>query len=286
VYQEFSKTNLKAIKKLLILREQGIGDEILFGSLLHEIDDDKREVYVEVDERLLSIFKRSFHHINFFTSSNYPKAFMPEITMGIASLAGFLRKSIKAFDNQKVQFLESEEYKTLELRARLSQLKLHPHQKVCGIAWRSQNKQFGIQKSLDLENLEPIFKIPNIIFVSLQYGECERELDKIKEEYGIEIHRLPDIDLYHDIESLCSLIDVCDFVITSSNVTVHLAGSLGKKTYLLAPRGEGRLFYWHVGLKQSLWYKSVRVFHQKDVGSWKDPVIEIHQAIMNEQIYV
>ncbi len=286
IYQEFSKINFKAIKKLLILREQGIGDEILFGSLLHEIDDDKREVYVEVDERLLSIFKRSFHYINFFISPNYPKAFKPEITMGIASLAGFLRKSIKAFKNQKIQFLESEEYKTLELRTRLSQLKSHPHQKVCGIAWRSQNKQFGIQKSLDLENLEPIFKIPNIIFVSLQYGEHKEELDKIKKKYGIEIHRFNDIDLYHDIESLCSLVDACDFVITSSNVTVHLAGSLGKKTYLLAPRGEGRLFYWHVALKQSLWYKSVRVFHQKDVGSWKDPVIEIHQAIMNEQIYV
>ncbi len=69
-------------------------------------------------------------------------------------------------------------------------------------------------------------------------------------------------------------------------MTVHLAGSLGKKTYLLAPRGEGSLFYWHIGLKKSLWYSSVSVFHQKYVGSWKDPVIEIYQAIMNEQIYV
>jgi len=132
----------------------------------------------------------------------------------------------------------------------------------------------------------PLLKIPNIKFVSLQYGECERELDKIKEEYGIQIHRLLDIDLYQDIESLCSLIDVCDFVITSSNVTVHLAGSLGKKTFLLAPRGEGRLFYWHIDLKQSLWYKSVSVFHQKDIGSWREPASDIYQEIMSEESIV
>jgi hypothetical protein len=286
LHQEFSKINFKEIKKLLILKEQGIGDQILFGSLLHEIDDGKREIYVEVDERLLSIFKRSFIHINFFTSQNYPVAFKPDITFGIGSLAGFLRQSVDSFKNQKIKFLESDKDTTLKLKDRLSKLKSHSHDKICGIAWRSQNKQFGIQKSLELEHLLPILKIPNIKFVNLQYGESEGELDKIKEEYGIQIHRLPDIDLYNDIESLCSLIDACDFVITSSNVTVHLAGSLGKKTFLLAPRGEGRLFYWHVDLKQSLWYKSVSVFHQKDIGSWREPASDIYQEIMRGEFNI
>jgi tetratricopeptide (TPR) repeat protein len=286
LHQEFSKINFKEIKKLLILKEQGIGDQILFGSLLHEIDDGKREIYVEVDERLLSIFKRSFIHINFFTSQNYPVEFKPDITLGLASLAGFLRQCVDSFKNQKIKFLESDKDTTLKLKDRLSKLKSHSHDKICGIAWRSQNKQFGIQKSLELEHLLPILKIPNIKFVNLQYGECERELDKIKEEYGIQIHRLPDIDLYNDIESLCSLIDACDFVITSSNVTVHLAGSLGKKTFLLAPRGEGRLFYWHVDLKQSLWYKSVSVFHQKDIGSWREPASDIYQEIMRGEFNI
>jgi tetratricopeptide (TPR) repeat protein len=286
LHQEFSKINFKEIKKLLILKEQGIGDQILFGSLLHEIDDGKREIYVEVDERLLSIFKRSFLHISFFTSQNYPIAFKPDITLGIGSLAGFLRQCVDSFKNQKIKFLESDKDTTLKFKDRLSKLKSHSHDKICGIAWRSQNKQFGIQKSLELEHLLPILKIPNIKFVNLQYGECERELDKIKEEYGIQIHRLPDIDLYQDIESLCSLIDVCDFVITSSNVTVHLAGSLGKKTFLLAPRGEGRLFYWHVDLKQSLWYKSLIVFHQREIGSWREPARDIYQEIMSEEFIV
>jgi tetratricopeptide (TPR) repeat protein len=286
LYQEFSKINFKSVKRVLILKEQGLGDEILFGSLLHEIDDYNREVYVEIDERLIPIFKRSFLHIKFFTGENYPKEFKPDITFGIGSLAGFLRQSVDSFKNQKIKFLESDKDTTLKLKDRLSKLKSHSHDKICGIAWRSQNKQFGIQKSLELEHLLPILKIPNIKFVNLQYGESEGELDKIKEEYGIQIHRLPDIDLYNDIESLCSLIDACDFVITSSNVTVHLAGSLGKKTFLLAPRGEGRLFYWHVDLKQSLWYKSVSVFHQKDIGSWREPASDIYQEIMRGEFNI
>ena len=286
LFQEFSKINFKSVKKILILKEQGLGDQILFASMLHEIDHHNREVYVEIDERLIPIFKRSFLHIKFFTGENYPKEFKPDITFGIGSLAGFLRQSVDSFKNQKIKFLESNKTKTLMLKNRLNEFKLHTNEKICGLSWSSQNKRIGKQKSIDLAHFELILKMPNIKFVSLQYGEHDEELDKIKEEYGIEIHRLPDIDLYHDIESLCSLIDACDFVITSSNVTVHLAGSLGKKTYLLAPRGEGSLFYWHVDLKQSLWYKSVSVFHQKDIGSWREPASDIYQEIMRKDFIV
>jgi ADP-heptose:LPS heptosyltransferase len=254
--------------------------------MLHEIDHHNREVYVEIDERLIPIFKRSFLHIKFFTGENYPKEFKPDITFGIGSLAGFLRQSVDSFKNQKIKFLESKKTKTLMLKNRLNEFKLHANEKICGLSWSSQNKRIGKQKSIDLAHFELILKMPNIKFVSLQYGEHDDELDKIKEEYGIEIHRFNDIDLYHDIESLCSLIDACDFVITSSNVTVHLAGSLGKKTFLLAPRGEGRLFYWHVDLKQSLWYKSVSVFHQKDIGSWREPASDIYQEIMSEEFII
>ncbi len=286
LFQEFSKINFKSVKKILILKEQGLGDQILFASMLHEIDHHNREVYVEIDERLIPIFKRSFLHIKFFTGENYPKEFKPDITFGIGSLAGFLRQSVDSFKNQKIKFLESNKTKTLMLKNRLNEFKLHANEKICGLSWSSQNKRIGKQKSIDLAHFESILKMPNIKFVSLQYGEHDEELDKIKEKYGIEIHRLNDIDLYHDIESLCSLIDACDFVITSSNVTVHLAGSLGKKTYLLAPRGEGSLFYWHIDLKQSLWYKSVSVFHQKVIGSWREPARDIYQEIMKEGFHV
>ena len=70
--------------------------------MLHEIDYHNLEVYVEIDERLIPIFKRSFLHIIFFTSENYPKEFKPDITFGIGSLAGFLRQSFDSFKNQKI----------------------------------------------------------------------------------------------------------------------------------------------------------------------------------------
>ena len=89
-------------------------------------------------------------------------------------------------------------------------------------------------------------------------------------------------DLYNDIDSLFSLIDACDFVITISNINAHIAGALGKKTFLLAPFSKGRIWYWHDGLRRSLWYPSVEIFSQTDAGDWSVPINEIKEKIVEE----
>ena len=57
--------NLKIGQKenLLILREQGIGEEILFSSVYQEIIRKFENIKIEADKRLVSIFNRSFEKI-------------------------------------------------------------------------------------------------------------------------------------------------------------------------------------------------------------------------------
>ena len=70
------------------------------------------------------------------------------------------------------------------------------------------------------------------------------EENEFKKKYGIDIHRFEQIDNFNDIDGLASLIDATDFVVSVSNTTVHIAGSIGKKTYLMLPNNRGKLWYW------------------------------------------
>ncbi len=284
-YQDFSKINFYSKEKLLILKEQGIGDQILFASLFFEIDKGDKEVFIEADDRLIVILERSFSHIKFFGNESYPKKFNPDINFSMGSLGGFLRQSIDTFEKQKKQFLRSDPLKKDWFTNQLNAFKKKSNQKICGISWRSENKRLGRQKSIDLHQLESILKLPNILFVNLQYSASPDELNNINNLYGIDIINFEDIDIYNDIDSLSALIDVCDFVVSTSSVTAHLACALGKKTYLLAPKGEGKLFYWHQGMKKNLWYPSIEVFKQHKFADWSHPIAEVFKKIKDETSY-
>lgn len=59
--------------KLLVLAEQGIGDEILFASCFSDLYNDNPDLTIECDDRLMPIFRRSFPGINFVTRWRWRK---------------------------------------------------------------------------------------------------------------------------------------------------------------------------------------------------------------------
>jgi hypothetical protein len=130
----------------------------------------------------------------------------------------------------------------------------------CGIAWKSINPDIGQDKSLNLIDFLEILKIKNISFVDLQYGDNKKERVDLFDKYGIFINKVDEIDSFNDIDSLASLVDACDLIVTTSNVTAHIAGALGKDVYLIIPTSRGELWYWHHGDKTNLWYPSVNQF--------------------------
>jgi hypothetical protein len=67
--------------------------------------------------------------------------------------------------------------------------------------------------------------------------------------------------------------------VTSSNVTVHLAGALGKPAHLITPASRGKIWYWHENQPRSLWYPSVRMHWQAPDRSWRGAIAEISREI-------
>ena len=70
-----------------------------------------------------------------------------------------------------------------------------------------------------------------------------------------------------DLDLALSQIDAMDIVITTSNTTAHLAGSIGKETWVMVPK----VPEWRWGIKgsKSNWYESVKIFRQDSHLSWE-----------------
>ena len=71
------------------------------------------------------------------------------------------------------------------------------------------------------------------------------------------------VDNREDLDGLAALIEVCDLVVSTSNVTIHMAGALAKETWVMLPRVAVN-FWWLVERTDSIWYPSLTLYRQQN----------------------
>ena len=140
-----------------------------------------------------------------------------------------LRRSLQDFTRQPNRYPRADPVRRRFLRERLG----GKGRLICGISWRSVNPMIVEWKTLPLASLAEPLACQEVRLVSLQYGDVAAEIAALRRETGIEIIEELSIDNFHDIDGLVSLIDACDLVISISDTTVHLAGALGRPTWVL-----------------------------------------------------
>jgi ADP-heptose:LPS heptosyltransferase len=185
----------------------------------------------------------------------------------IGSLGKFYRKNQKSFENQPISFLKPNKIEANLIKRQLKK----DSKKICGISWKSKNEKIGFAKSIELTEMIELLKIKDINFIDLQYGNTEEEINDLEKKHGIKIDPLDALDKFNDLEGLLNHIEACDFVVTSSNVTAHLAGAIGKKTFLIVPHGVGKLWYWHDD-DNSCWYPSIKIYRQTQPHDWNSVI--------------
>ena len=122
-----------------------------------------------------------------------------------------------------------------------------------------------------------IFSGLDVVLVNLQYGDVEDEIREFKEATGIDVVQCASVDNREDLDGLAALIEVCDLVISTSNVTIHLAGALAKETWVLVPRVVVN-FWWLSERKDSIWYPSLKVYRQPTLDDWDSVYTEIRRS--------
>ena len=223
-------------QKLMVWREQGIGDELRFSVLLSELKKIGGQIIIECDPRLVDSFQRSLPTFHVRANPADPERIMSQeacdydFQMPMGSLPGLYMQSPEIFDRLG-GYLQPSIYQAARFAQRLS---AYDGVKKIGICWRShQLSATRNKKYTALEDWREIFSTPNIVFVSLQYGDCEQELLEAEKRYGINILRWSDVDLKDDLEAVMGLMQNLDLVISPSTAVVPIAGAVGKKTIFI-----------------------------------------------------
>ena len=111
------------------------------------------------------------------------------------------------------------------------------------------------------------------MFFALQLGEASQDPARAGFENSI-----ADLSpLMDDFASTAALIQQLDLVITIDTSVAHLAGALGKPTWLLLSAAAD--WRWLIGRDDSPWYPSVRLFRQTKLGDWSDPLIRLREEL-------
>jgi ADP-heptose:LPS heptosyltransferase len=271
-------------KAVLVWGEQGLGDQILFASLIPDLLRRAARVVVACDPRLATMFSHAFPDVSIVCQEGYAGHVIAEISVDTVIAAGSLgqlfRPDRESFAAQ-APFLAPDPSRVEELRARYKAWS--GGLPVIGVSWRSSRQDIGAAKSVPLKDWAGMLQGVRAAYVSLQYGDVADELT-MAEKLGLPLFEDMEIDTTHDLAGQADQIAAMDLVVSVSNTTVHVAGGLGKSVWTLAPLGAGRMWYWFAPATPpaaSLWYPSMRVFHQSDPGNWTPVLERVRNALIS-----
>jgi len=222
---------------VLVWREQGIGDEIVFLTCLHDLIELGFKPIVECDKRLVPLIQRSFptvlareamHRLDYPHDSLH-NDFDCHIPMG--SLMKYFRQEFSNFQDSG-GYIKPDVGIVNKWRERLGHIA--NGKKTIGISWKSglDDPLRNAKHSILLDWFE-LLTTKNLVFVNLQYGNCVDEIKNVEKNLGLKIHTWEDLDLKNDIEDIVGLLVSLDHIVTTSSAVWTFAASSGAHTSLL-----------------------------------------------------
>ncbi|MFZ5561291.1 MAG: tetratricopeptide repeat protein [Pseudomonadota bacterium] len=260
---------------LLVLQEQGIGDQLVYSALLPALLDKAEKVTAAFDLRLAPLLQRAYPGLDVATQnlSAADVAAHYDAYVTCADMGRFVPEAI----GWQGGYLKPDAGRVARLQARYRQR--FPGKQLIGLAWSSQRATYGEMKSINLLSWRPILENPACQFICLQYGEVEEELRKVRDTLGVEIYRDPDIDSFADLDGLAAQAHALDLVISTSNSTAHVAAATDAPTWVIVPMGQALLWYWGFRESATRWYPHVRLFRARAPAEWGPVMAAVADAL-------
>jgi Flp pilus assembly protein TadD len=254
-------------KRLLLVGEQGLGDEVMFGGMIGDVLEalgPDGHLILAVEARLVGLFAQAFPAVEVVSHDTVTVVGQLRRTvLGLAAdaidtwaplgdLLPVLRSELGRFDAGA--YLPPEPDRVAKWRANLAGFGAGPK---VGIIWKSR-LMTGLRTRgfAPFEAWAPVLRTPGATFVNLQYGTTHTERAWADMALGVEIVQPPGLDLMQDLDDLAGLCGALDLVIGAPTATTNLAAAGGTETWMVcAPDAWPTL-----GTGGYPWYPDARAF--------------------------
>jgi tetratricopeptide (TPR) repeat protein len=259
-----------ARKRILLTAEQGLGDCIQFVRYAPMLARAGATVVLEAPPALLSLLARVEGVTAAIARSDARGDALPafDVYCPLGSLPRALRTEVASIPAQ-VPYLKPSEERIAKWRERIARL---PSPRVA-IAWSgSAGHANDRNRSIALRQLAPLLASA-AGFVSIQ-----RELRPADAE---ELARWPQLmqvgDELADFDDTAAVVALADLVIAVDTSVAHLAGALGRPTWVLLPFCPD--WRWMLERGDSPWYPTVRLFRQPAAGDWESVIAMVNAEL-------
>jgi hypothetical protein len=247
-------------KTLLVYPEQGLGDTLQFVRYVPLLAARGATVLLEVQPRLHTLMNSLPGAKAVYARGEV----LPDFDVHCPLLSLPLAFSTTLNDiPASVPYLQAPADKVAHWRERLGS----SHAPRIGVVWSGgPYHKTDHLRSIPLEQFKAVLD-PNIRFFSLQ--------KEVKEPDAVILAATPEItplgEQIADFADTAAIIANLDLVISVDTAVAHLAGALGKPTWILLPFAPD--WRWLLGRDDSPWYPSARLFRQTTPGDW-DSVLQ------------
>jgi tetratricopeptide (TPR) repeat protein len=272
-------------KTLLLVGEQGLGDEVLFANLLPETIEalgPEGRLVLAVEKRLVPLFERAYPQIEVgphLTADVDARTVRVTPFVGdmeridlwapIASLLPRFRPTVASFPDRPA-YLAADPERVAHWKGVLDR-DAPPGLKV-GILWKSLKLDGArLRYFSPFEAWEPVLATPGVTFVDLQYGDTAAETEYARDRFGVQLWRPPGLDLKDDLDEVAALACALDLVLGPANATSNIAAACGASVWLISTPGA-----WpKLGTDRYPWYPTMRVFTPPGSRRWDAAMDEI-----------
>lgn len=272
---ELPALHLRAVdlagKSLLIRREQGLGDALQFGRYFPLLHDIASSIAIELPPRMGRILAPLLAGVRVESSPPSGTAYDREIRL--LSLPRLFAADLANLPAQ-VPYLHAEAERIEFWRQRIGTSGFR-----IGINWQG-NPKFPSDRgrSIPLRHFASLAALPGVRLISLQKVHGLDQLENLPP--GMRVENLgadylsDEADLFVDGAAIMQSLDL---IVTSDTATVHLAGALGRPTFLALPKVPD--WRWLLEREDCPWYPSMRLFRQSERGDWAGVFERLAQAV-------
>ena len=258
-------------KTLFVYAEQAVGEELLFSSCINDICARAGHSVLECDHRLVPLFFRSFPSVSVIPAFGSGETSLPDdlppadYKLPLGSLPYYVRNSLADFSTCS-PWLVPDPAAIVKWQRRYAAI---GNGIKVGIAWHGGGNNFvrGRKRSVTLTQFHTVLTTPDAHFVSLQYGDCSREILEIESQYGIRIHTWADADQLRNLDDFAAQVAALDLVISIDNSTAHMAGAVGCPVWCLLPFIPN--WRWPLTGETSPWFPTMKLIRQSERNNWE-----------------